>query len=59
MQHLYYGGDILPMTGRGSRAEALVEEDGRIAYVGPLDEARTVYPMQARSTSPAPALCPG
>lgn len=59
MQHLYYGGDILPMTGRGSRAEALVEEDGRIAYVGPLDEAHTVYPHASKIDLAGACLMPG
>lgn len=39
---LFYGGSILPMTGEHDRAEALLVRDGRIAFAGPLAEARTL-----------------
>lgn len=59
MQHLYYGGDVLPMTGRGSRAEALVEEDGLIRYVGQLDTARAAYPHAEEIDLAGACLMPG
>lgn len=39
---LFYGGTILPMTGEKDRAEALLVRDGRIAYVGTTDGARSL-----------------
>ena len=41
MKKLYYGGDILPMTGEHDTVEALlVADDGTIVYTGSLEEAR-------------------
>lgn len=43
MKKLYFGGDILPMTGEDAKLEALlVADDGTIAYAGSLEEARTL-----------------
>lgn len=40
MKKLYFNGEFLPMTGEGDTFEALVVEDGIIAFTGALDEAR-------------------
>lgn len=59
MEHLYFGGSILPMTGEHHRAEALVERDGAIAFVGALDEARAVYPAAEAIDLAGACLMPG
>lgn len=43
-QTVYYGGDILTMEGEAPQyAEALVEENGKIIFVGALNEANKKY----------------
>lgn len=43
MSKLYFGGDILPMTSEDAAPEALLTaDDGTIAFVGALDEARAL-----------------
>lgn len=39
MQSLYYGGDVITMVNETDAPEALLVEDGKIAYVGTLSEA--------------------
>lgn len=41
MKKLYFNGDFLPMTNEGDSFEALVVEDGVIAFTGTLEDART------------------
>ena len=38
-QLLFFGGDIIPMTGRHDRVEGLLVRDGRVAWTGPLAQA--------------------
>jgi predicted amidohydrolase YtcJ len=54
MSTLYYGGDIVTMTAPDARAQALLAaDDGTIAFVGDLDEARTRAKDAARDTGRA------
>lgn len=39
MSRIYFGGDIITMTGEENYPEALVEEQGKIKYVGTLEDA--------------------
>lgn len=40
---LYYGGDIITMVGDTPLyAEAIIEKEGKISFVGPLDEAKRI-----------------
>ncbi|MFR3451953.1 MAG: hypothetical protein ACLTSX_10870 [Collinsella sp.] len=58
MKKLYFNGDFLPMTNEGDSFEALVVEDGVIAFTAPL---RTPVPSPRTprtSTSTALASCP-
>ncbi len=40
MQKLYYGGDIITMEQEGDAPEAVLVSDGKIVYVGSLEQAR-------------------
>lgn len=42
MKTLYIGGDIVPMTGKGDRVEALLIDDGMIAFAGLESRAREI-----------------
>lgn len=39
MKHLYYNGTIVKMTGEADFSEAVITENGKISFVGSLDEA--------------------
>ncbi len=57
---LYYNGDILTMAGdTPTYAQALVEQNGRIAYVGSLDEAKSKYANAAQIDLNNQTLLPG
>ena len=43
MKKLYFNGDILPMTGEGDTFEALVAEDGVIAFTGSMGMGKTAF----------------
>lgn len=59
MSRLYYGGDILPMTGEGDSFEALVEKGGAIAFTGALAEARAFAPEAEEVDLEGACLMPG
>ncbi|MDO5728648.1 MAG: amidohydrolase [Actinomycetaceae bacterium] len=44
MKTLYVGGDIVPMTGKDDRVEALLVQDGMIAFAGREARARSMAP---------------
>lgn len=48
MRTLYFGGEIITMTGEGETAQALVEDQGRILYVGGLEAAEKYCDGQTR-----------
>jgi predicted amidohydrolase YtcJ len=57
---VYYNGDILTMKGDSpSYAEALVVEEGRIAFVGNKEEALNVYPKADHRDLKGRTLMPG
>lgn len=57
---LFYKGEILTMaTKKASYAEALVEEDGKIAFVGSLKEAEEKYPHAKKIDLKGKTLLPG
>ena len=45
---LFYGGNILPMTGASARAEALLVQSGRIAWAGSLSRAEELAGASVR-----------
>ena len=51
MQTLYYGGPIIPMTRPDDHPEALVVREERVAFVGPLAEARAFCRGEVREVS--------
>lgn len=48
MQTIYYNGDIITMKARGDTVQALLEEDGRIRFTGPLAEAEALAPLAGK-----------
>lgn len=50
-QTLYYGGDIVTVTGEGDTAEALIEENGSITYVGTLAGAQELLREDAHKVN--------
>lgn len=57
---IYYNGDILTMEGdQPDYAEALVEQSGKIVFVGPLAEAQLVAPKAVRRNLQGKTLLPG
>jgi predicted amidohydrolase YtcJ len=57
---LYFNGQILTMEGSAPEyAEALVEQDGRIAFVGSLSAARRAFPAAVRRNLHGQTLLPG
>lgn len=46
MKKLYYGGNIITMAGEKDRPQALVEEEGKIIYVGTVSGARDLYGVE-------------
>lgn len=59
MSKLYYNGDMLPMTGEGDTFEALVEQEGVIAFTGALAEARAFAPDAEEVDLDGACLMPG
>ena len=59
MKQLYFNGDILPMTGENDTFEALVVEDGKIAFTGTLDAAREAAPDAEEIDLAGACLMPG
>lgn len=59
MSKLYYNGDMLPMTGEGDTFEALVEQEGVIAFTGALAEARAFAPNAEEVDLDGACLMPG
>lgn len=47
MQKLYYGGDIITMEQEGDAPEAVLVSDGKIAYVGSAQEAKSLCGPEA------------
>ena len=58
MKKLYFGGPILTMDDRCPRAEALLEQDGRIAAVGDFSALAAAAPDAARADLGGAALLP-
>ena len=57
---LYYNGDILTMEGdMPTYVEALVEQNGRIAFTGTLRDARKLFPHARRRNLAGRTLLPG
>ena len=57
---LYYNGDIITMEGNAPKqVEALVEQDGKIAYVGSLKAATDKYKQAAKINLNKQTLLPG
>lgn len=57
---LYYNGDILTMEGDiPTYVEALVEQNGRIAFTGTLRDARKLFPHARRHNLAGRTLLPG
>lgn len=57
---LYYGGDIITMEGKTAQyVEAVVEKDGKISYVGKLDEAQKKYADARKKNLEGKTLFPG
>lgn len=59
MKRLYRNGDFLPMTGEGDTFEALVEEEGVIAFTGALAQARELAPDATEVDLGGACLMPG
>ncbi|MCI5952392.1 MAG: amidohydrolase [Anaerostipes sp.] len=48
MKKLYYGGTILTMVHKGDCPEALIEEEGKICYVGSYEKAKKICGEQGQ-----------
>ncbi|NLR90101.1 amidohydrolase [Flammeovirga sp. SR4] len=57
---LYYNGDIITMDGDSPiYAEALVESNGKIVYVGTIENAKKQYPTASKKDLQGKTLLPG
>ncbi len=57
---LYYGGDIITMEGDEVQyAEAVVQQDGKIAFVGTLTAAEKQFPKASKNDLQGKTLLPG
>ncbi|ULQ51163.1 amidohydrolase [Flavihumibacter fluvii] len=57
---LYFGGDILTMEGEEAHyAEAVVQQDGKIAFIGSLDDAEKQFPNAGKKDLQGKTLLPG
>ena len=59
-QFIYYGGDIITMSGdEPTYAEAIVTSGDSIAFVGPLSEAKKRFPSSKKNNLNGKTLLPG
>ena len=57
---IYFGGDILTMEGdEAQSAEAVVQQDGKIAFVGNLEDAEKQFPKAGKKDLQGKTLLPG
>ena len=57
---IYFGGDILTMEGEEAQsAEAVVQQDGKIAFVGTLEDAEKQFPKASKKDLQGKTLLPG
>ena len=57
---IYFGGDILTMEGEEAlSAEAVVQQDGKIAFVGNLEDAEKQFPKASKKDLQGKTLLPG
>ena len=57
---IYFGGDILTMEGEEAQsAEAVVQQDGKIAFVGNLEDAEKQFPKAGKKDLQGKTLLPG
>ena len=57
---IYFGGDILTMEGEEAQsAEAVVQQDGKIAFVGNLEDAQKQFPKAGKKDLQGKTLLPG
>lgn len=57
---LYFNGDIITMSGDSPEyVEALVQQDGKIAFVGSLEEAKKQFPDASQKDLQGKTLLPG
>jgi len=57
---LYFGGDIITMEGdKAQYAEAVVQQDGKISFVGTLAEAEKQFPNASKTDLQGKTLLPG
>ena len=57
---IYFGGDILTMEGEEAQsAEAVVQQDGKIAFVGNLEDAEEQFPKASKKNLQGKTLLPG
>lgn len=59
MQTLYHHGTFVTMTEKGVTAEAVVEEKGRITFVGDLDKAQLFAPCAQKVDLQGATILPG
>ena len=59
MRKLYCNGDFIPMTGEEDTFEALVVEDGVIAFTGDLADAEEMFPDAEKIDVDGAAVMPG
>ena len=57
---IYFGGDILTMQGEAAQfAEAVVQQNGKIAFVGTLEDAEKQFPKAGKKDLQGKTLLPG
>ena len=57
---IYFGGDILSMEGEAAQfAEAVVQQNGKIAFVGTLEDAQKQFPKAGKKDLQGKTLLPG
>jgi predicted amidohydrolase YtcJ len=57
---IYFGGDILTMEGEEAQfAEAVVQQNGKIAFVGTLEDAQEQFPKAGKKDLQGKTLLPG
>ena len=57
---IYFGGDIITMEGEAPQyAEAVVQQDGKIIFVGNLTDAEKQFPKASKNDLQGKTLLPG
>jgi len=57
---LYFGGRILTMVGEKAQyVEAVVDKDGKIAFSGSLNEAKSLFPNAGKFDLKGKTMMPG